>query len=72
MSMAPETVKRREYIGILCFLGGVFLCIAGVAGLFLHWTAALPTLILGITTGAGGIATLSSIPDLIHTPDKSW
>lgn len=70
--MNPEAVKRREYIGIACFLGGVFLCIVGIAGFFLHWTAALTIVIFGIATGGGGIATLSSIPDLIHTPDESW
>lgn len=70
--MNPETVKRREYIGILCFLCGIFLCIVGITGFFLHWTAALAIVIFGIVTGGGGIATLSSIPDLIHTPDESW
>lgn len=70
--MNPETVKRREYLGILLFLGGVFLCILGMAGFFFYWTTALAILIFGIAIGSGGIATLSTIPDLIHTTDESW
>ncbi len=70
--MNPETVKRREYIGILCILSGAFLCIAGIAGFFLNWPAALAIVISGITAGGVGLATLSSIPDLVQTPDESW
>ena len=69
--MNPEKVKKREYIGILGILGGVFLCIVGVAGFFFHWAAALAIVIFGVAAGGGGIATLSSIPDLIHTPYES-
>ena len=64
--MNPDSVKRREYAGILLILLGLLACACGLLGMVLDWPMAVGTL----GTGAGaltiGTATLTTIPNLVQ------
>ena len=72
LDMSPSRVKKREHTGIAGFTLGIFLAATGILGLLLAWPPALLLLGLGAAGVVAGGAILTSIPDLIDTPDKSW
>ena len=63
--MNPESVKRREYTGLVLIAGGLALCAYGLLSLVADWQPAVGAIVAGATAAAGGTMVLTSIPSLI-------
>ena len=63
--MNPESVKRREYTGLVLIAGGLVLFGYGLLGLIVDGQPAVGAIVTGTATVAVGTGVLTTIPSLI-------
>ena len=69
--MNPESVKRREYTGLVLIAGGLVLCGYGLLGLVADWQPAFGAIVAGTAAAAGGTMVLTAIPSLIDELEEA-
>ena len=69
--MNPESVKRREYTGLVLIAGGLALCAYGLLGLVADWQPAFSAIVAGAAAAAGGTRVLTAIPTLIDELEEA-